>query len=62
MNDYRPDWIGAIGAGISVLIALAIAKGVTRRRRNQTLYYVVLVSCTVVFSLAIREALRYFGV
>jgi hypothetical protein len=30
MNDYRPDWIGAVGAGIAALISFAIAKGLVK--------------------------------
>lgn len=62
MDAYRPDWLGAIGAGIAALISFAIAKGVTNRTRNPTVFYAVLAAGTFVLSLAIRELLRFFGI
>jgi DNA-binding MarR family transcriptional regulator len=62
LNDYRPDWIGAVSAGISALISFAIAKGFVKGTQNQLKFYLVLGACTVVLSLAAREVLRYLGI
>jgi len=45
MNDFRPDWIGAIGAGIAAFISLPIANRFVPRTRNQTMFYVVFGIC-----------------
>jgi hypothetical protein len=62
MNDYRPDWIGAIGAGIAALISFAIANALVKRPRNQTKFYLIFVTFVCVLAFAIREALRLFGI
>lgn len=61
MNDFRPDWIGAVGAGIAALISLAIAKRIVKGEPNQPMYYLIFGACTIVLSLAIRELLRLLG-
>jgi hypothetical protein len=62
MNDFRPDWIGAIGAGIAAFIFLPIANRFVPRTRNQTMFYVVFGICIFVLSLTIRAVLRLFGI
>jgi len=62
MNEYRPDWIGAIGAGIATLTAIAITKSRGKGRLNGPRFYAVLGVGTFVIALAAREVLRLFGV
>ena len=62
MNEYRPDWIGAIGAGIATLIVISIAKSRVKGRLNRPRFYAVVGVGTFVLSLAAREVLRLFGV
>ena len=59
MNDFRPDWLGAVGAGVAALLSFAIAKSLVDRTRRRTAFYLVLGLSTFVLSLAIREALRF---
>jgi len=61
-EHYRPDWIGAIGAGIAALLSFSIAKGLVKGKSNRPMFYLVLGLCAFVLSLTIREVLRRFGI
>jgi hypothetical protein len=60
MGGYQVDWIGAVGAGISAMVAFAIARQVVKKPGGAV--YVTAGVLTVVLSLGLRSALRYVGV
>jgi hypothetical protein len=60
MIGYQVDWIGAIGAGISAVIAFLIAKLLFKVARGAAFYLVVGV-ITFVLSLGLRLVLRSLG-
>jgi high-affinity Fe2+/Pb2+ permease len=55
------DWTGAIGAGISAVIAFLIAKLLLRTSSGAT-FYIVIGVMTFVLSLGLRLVLRSFGI
>jgi high-affinity Fe2+/Pb2+ permease len=61
MNGYQADWVGAIGAGISAVIAFFIAK-LFFKTGNGVLFYLVVGVLTFVLSLGLRSVLRSAGV
>jgi hypothetical protein len=61
MTHYQVDWIGAIGAGISAVIAFSIAK-LFFRSANGVVFYLVVGAITVALSLGFRSALRSIGI
>ena len=61
MIGYQMDWTGAIGAGISAVIAFLIAKLLLRTSSGAT-FYIVIGVMTFVLSLGLRLVLRSFGI
>ena len=61
MNGYQLDWVGAIGAGISAVIAFLIVK-LFFKTRSGALFYVVVGVLTFVLSLGLRSVLRSAGI
>jgi hypothetical protein len=61
MPGHQVDWIGAVGAGISAVIAFAIARHMVKGPGGAA-FYVVAGVLTVLLSLALRSVLRYRGV
>ena len=55
------DWIGAIGAGISAVIAFLIAK-LLLKTVSGALFYLVVGVMTFVLSLGLRLVLRSLGI
>jgi len=60
MNEYHPDWIGAIGAGIAGVVAFLIARAVMQKSSGIG-FYVVVGVLAAVLALGLRLLLRYFG-
>jgi hypothetical protein len=61
MNGYHLDWVGAVGAGISAVIAFLIVK-LFFKNPSGALFYLVVGVITFVLSLGLRSALRSAGV
>jgi len=61
MEGYHPDWVGAITAGISAVIALTLAKAIFPRAGGAR-FYVTAGVLIAVIALALRELLRRFGI
>lgn len=61
MNEYHPDWVGAIGAGIGGIFAFLVASAIFQRRSGVA-FYLVVGLLVFAFSLGIRVVLRYFGI
>jgi hypothetical protein len=61
MSGYQVDWIGALGAGISAVVAFAIARHAVKKSGGAA-FYVVAGVLTVLLSLGLRSVMRYLGV
>jgi hypothetical protein len=61
MIAYQIDWIGAIGAGISAVIAFLIAR-LFFKVASGVVFYMVVGVITFVLSLGLRSVLRSIGV
>jgi hypothetical protein len=61
MIGYQVDWIGAVGAGISAVIAFLIAK-LWFKVASGTVFYLVVGAITFVLSLGLRLILRSLGI
>jgi hypothetical protein len=61
MIGYQVDWIGAIGAGLSALIAFLIAK-LWLKKTSGKVFYLVFGITTIALSLGLRLALRFLGI
>jgi high-affinity Fe2+/Pb2+ permease len=61
MNGYQVDWVGAIGAAISAVIAFLIAK-LFLKTASGSLFYLVVGVLTFVLSLGLRSVLRSAGI
>jgi hypothetical protein len=61
MIDYQVDWIGAIGAGLSAVIAFLIAK-LLFKVASGAMFYLVVGVLTFVLSLGLRSVLRSVGI
>jgi hypothetical protein len=60
MNGYQVDWVGAIGAGISAVIAFLIAK-LFFKSKSGALFYLVVGMLTFALALGLRAVLRSAG-
>jgi hypothetical protein len=61
MIGYQMDWIGAIGAGISAVIAFLIAK-LLLKTVSGAIFYLVVGVMTFVLSLGLGLVLRSLGI
>ena len=61
MLDYQVDWIGAIGAGLSAVIAFLIAK-LLFKVASGAMFYLVVGVLTFLLSLGLRSVLRSVGI
>jgi hypothetical protein len=61
MIGYQMDWIGAIGAGVSAVIAFSIAK-LLFKAASGAVFYLVVGVLTFVLSLGLRLVLRSLGI
>jgi hypothetical protein len=61
MIGYQMDWIGAVGAGISAVIAFLIVKLLLKTSSGPT-FYIVVGIMTFVLSLGLRLVLRSLGI
>ena len=61
MFAYQVDWIGAIGAGVSAVIAFLIAK-LLFKTASGAVFYLVVGVLTFVLSLGLRSGLRSIGI
>lgn len=61
MNGYHVDWVGAISAGAVAAMIFFFVKTAFPRLTGVSFYLVVGFSIAV-FSLALRELLRHFGI
>jgi hypothetical protein len=61
MTGYQVDWIGAIGAGVSAVIAFSIAR-LFFRSASGLVFYLVVGVLTVALSLGLRSVLRSIGI
>ena len=61
MSAYQVDWIGAIGAGISAVVAFLIATRLVKVTRGAT-FYILFAVITFALSLGLRLALRSIGI
>jgi hypothetical protein len=61
MIGYQADWIGAIAAGVSAVIAFWIAR-LLFRAASGAMFYVVVGVLTFVLSLGLRSVLRFVGI
>ena len=60
MKGYQIDWLGAIGAGISAVIAFLIVRRFFKTPSG-ALFYLAVGLLTFVLSLALRSVLRSAG-
>ena len=61
INSYRIDWVGALAAGVSAILALLLTKQFFPRSSGGT-FYLIAGALTVILSLLLRLLLRYFGI
>ena len=61
MIGYQVDWIGAIGAGVSAVIAFLIAK-LLFKAASGAVFYLVVGVLTFVLSLGLQSVLRSLGI
>ena len=61
MNNYQVDWVGAVGAGISAVIAFLIVK-LFFKASSGVLFYLIVGVLTFVLSLGLRSVLRSIGI
>jgi hypothetical protein len=61
MSGYHVDWVGAISAGAVASIVFFLVKAAFPRLTGVSLYLVLGLSIAV-FSLVLRELLRYIGI
>jgi hypothetical protein len=61
VNNYQVDWVGAVGAGISAVIAFLIVK-LFFKASSGVLFYLIVGVLTFVLSLGLRSVLRSIGI
>lgn len=61
MPGYRVDWIGAIAAGISAVVAFFLAK-LLFKAASGPMFYLFVGVITFVLALGFRSALRSIGI
>jgi hypothetical protein len=61
MSGYQVDWVGAIGAGISAVIAFLVVR-LFFKTASGALFYLVVGVLTFVLSLGLRSVLRSTGI
>lgn len=62
MNGYRPDWVGALTAGIGIGLPLLIAARIWPQRDRRKRVMFIAVGIGIVLSIVVRSVLRHFGI
>jgi hypothetical protein len=62
MNGYRPDWVGALTAGVGIGLSLFIGTQIWPRRDRGKKVMFIAVGMGVALAIVARTVLRHFGI
>lgn len=62
MNGYRPDWIGALTAGIAIGLSIFICTRIWPQPDRRMRVMLIAVGIGSVLAIVGRTALRHFGI
>ena len=62
MNGYRPDWVGALTAGVAIGLSLFIGTRIWPQQDRRKKVIFIAVAIGAVLAVAARTVMRRFGI